>query len=1001
MTTPRLVVSLLICSFAIASARGQTPDAKGIEFFEKKIRPVLAEHCYRCHSEDAAKNKKLKGQLFVDTRAGLLKGGEGGPSVVAGKPNEGLMMKALRHDEIKMPPAGKLPAEVVADFEKWIAMGAPDPREGTGKTAKREIDVEAGKKFWAFQPLAKPMPPEIKSPWTRTPIDRFILAKLEEKKLRPNDLASREKLLRRVSYDLVGLPPSLEERDAFLNDKSPDAYEKLIDRLLQSPQYGERWSRHWLDIVRYAESGGYEFDGDRPGAYHYRDWVIRALNDDMPYDQFVRLQLAGDKLKPGDYDAVSATGFLVAGPFPGQTTAKTEERIRYDHLDDMLSTIGSSMLGLTLGCVRCHEHKYDPIPQMDYYKLLATLGATTFTTAKVDPQPEIYRKAKEQFDREHAELTAASDRYVRDEFPKRFAAWKQAELAKAASPWQIADLVSAAGKAALEIQADGSVIAKGKADKNDTYTFVFHTAQKDLKLLRLDALAEATLPGKGPGLDKDGSFVLTNVSVSAAPLDAKSKGKPGPVKLKALQATFEKPGSPLADAVDATKKTGWSIVGQTGKDQSALFEFEKPVGFEGGTTFTVVLKFEGNFGIGRTRLAFATAPAKLDSPAALQNREEIRLTLEANKGEIADANRSQVFRWFRNLDADGRKLQKAIDDHAKVPPQPKLIDVFAAGPRNNDIFFLIRGEVDRKQGKVAPGMIQVLARAPQGEAKWVGTAEKKPAPIEPRVALAEWMTDVDQGAGHLLARVAVNRLWKHHFGRGLVGTPNDFGAQGERPSHPELLDWLSSEFIKGGWKLKPLHKLMLTSAAYMQDTASDPERLKIDPENRLVWRRETRRLEGEAIRDALLFVSATLDPKLYGTSTLDENTPRRSIYLTVKRSRLIPFLQMFDAPEPIQSIGDRSTTTVPSQALAMMNSPFVRSRAEKLAQRIKPAMNEPAEAIAAKAYRLTLSREPTPPETQRAKAFLEAAGSTPQARDAAIAELCHVLVCLNEFIYID
>ena len=990
---------------AIAStARGQTPDAKGIEFFEKKIRPVLVEQCYRCHSEDAAKNKKLKGGLFVDTKAGLLKGGDEGPSLVPGKPKEGLLMKALRHDKLEMPPAGKLSAEIIGDFEKWIAMGAPDPREGIIKSAKREIDVEEGRKFWSFQPLAKIETPAVKNgAWVRSPLDQFILAKLEAKQLKPNGAASREKLLRRAYFDLIGLPPTLEERDAFLNDASPDAYAKLIDRLLRSPHYGERWARHWLDVVRYAESGGYEFDGDRPGAYHYRDWVIRALNDDMPYDQFVRLQLAGDKLKPNDYDALSATGFLVAGPFPGQITAKTEERIRYDHLDDMLSTIGSSMLGLTLGCVRCHEHKYDPIPQMDYYKLLSAIGKTNFANVKVDPQPEIFRKAKEQYDREHADIVAAYDRYTNDQFASRFDAWVKSELKKPAASWQVADLVSGAGKTPWERQADGSFLAKGKAEPNDTFTFVFHTLQKDVKNLRLEALIDPSLPMKGPGLGKDGAFVLTNIAVTAAPLDAKSKAKSAAIKLKAVQATFEKPGNPLADAVDATKKTGWSIAGQVGKNHAALFDFGTAVGFDGGTSFTVVMKFEGNqFGIGRPRLAFASTPTKLDAAAELQNRRELQVLLDASKGSLNDANRTDAIRWFRTLEPEMAKLHKAIDEHAKQAPQPKLIDVFAAGPRNNDIFFLVRGEVDRKQGKVNPGVLQVLARTPMGEAKWVGKSDPKmPTTVEPRVALADWMTDVDQGAGQLLARVIVNRVWKHHFGRGLVATTNDFGAQGERPTHPELLDWLAGEFINGGWKLKPLHRLIMASAAYQQDTASDAERWNIDPENRLVWRRETRRLEGEAIRDALLHVGGSLDPKLFGPGTLEEKTPRRSIYLTVKRSRLIPFLQMYDAPEAIHSIGDRSTTTVPSQALAMMNSPFVRGQAEKLAARLKGFANQPVDAVAAKAYRLTLSREPTPMELQRAKAFLDGAGSTPQARDAAMAELCHLLVCLNEFIYVD
>jgi hypothetical protein len=999
----RLIAFALLLTSA-AATYAQTPDAKGIEFFEQKIRPVLVEHCYRCHSEDAAKNKKLKAGLFVDSRAGLLKGGEEGPSVVPGKPKEGLLMNALRHEKLQMPPANKLSAEIIADFEKWIAMGAPDPRDGAVKSAKREIDVEEGRKFWSFQPLAKTAPPTVmNSEWARTPIDRFILAKLEAKDLRPNAMASREKLLRRAYFDLIGLPPTPEERESFLNDASPDAYSKLIQRLLQSPQYGERWARHWLDVVRYAESGGYEFDGDRPGAFHYRDWVIRALNDDMPYDQFVRMQLAGDKLKPGDYDAIAATGFLVAGPFPGQITAKTEERIRYDHLDDMLSTIGSSMLGLTLGCVRCHEHKYDPIPQMDYYKLLAAIGKTTFTNVKVDPKPEIYRKAKEQYDREHADLQAVLDRFAKGQFPGQLQAWAKAEAKDSAPSWQIADLVSFAAKTPLERQTDGSVLAKGAAQANDTFTFVFHTHQKDVKHLRLEAIADASLPMKGPGLSKDGSFVLTSLAVNAAPLNPASKAKPASVKLKAVQATYEKQGNPLADAVDAAKKTGWSIAGKVGVSHAARFEFDSPVGFEGGTAFTVVLKFEGNnFAIGRPRLAFASAPAAIDAVAEMQNARELRMLLEASKGTLTDANRFEALRWFRNLNPELAKLHKAVEDHAKKTPQPALIDVFAAGPRNNDIHFLVRGEVDRKQGKVNPGIIQVLARTPAGESKWLGKSEAKvPPSIEPRIALADWMTDVEEGAGHLLARVIVNRVWKHHFGRGLVATPNDFGAQGERPSHPELLDWLASEFIRGGWKLKPLHSLIMTSAAYTQDTASDAERLKIDPENRLLWRRETRRLEAEAIRDALLHVGGTLDSKIGGTGSLDDKTPRRSIYLTVKRSRLIPFLQMFDAPEPIQSIGDRSTTTVPSQALAMMNSPFVRGQAEKLAARLKSPSPESAEATAAKAYRVVLSREPTPMELQRAKAFLEAASSTPQSRDAALAELCHVLVCLNEFIYVD
>ena len=411
----RTATLMLVLSLAIAPStvvRGQTPDAKGIEFFETKIRPVLVEQCYKCHSAESAKAKKLRGGLLLDTRAGLLKGGESGPAIVPGNAKTGHLLEALRYEgDVKMPPTKKLPAETIADFAKWIEMGAPDPRDGDAKiVAAKTVDIEKGKKFWSFRPLASPSMPEVKNPsWAKTPIDRFILAKLEAKGLTPNDPASGEKLIRRAYFDLWGLPPTPAQIDAFVKDPAPDAYAKLVDELLAGPAYGERWARHWLDAARFAESGGYEFDGFRPGAYHYRDWVIKALNRDMPYDEFVRLQLAGDVVRPGEYEAGSATGFLVAGPYPGQSTSKTAALIRYNHLDDMVSTIGSSLLGLTIGCARCHDHKYDPVPQQDYYRLVAVLGRIDSTTAKLDPQPEIYKKAKEHFDAAHGPLQAALD----------------------------------------------------------------------------------------------------------------------------------------------------------------------------------------------------------------------------------------------------------------------------------------------------------------------------------------------------------------------------------------------------------------------------------------------------------------------------------------------------------------------------------------------------------------------------------------------------------------
>jgi hypothetical protein len=998
---------MLASSMSVQTAE---PDSKaGIEFFEKKIRPVLVDQCYKCHS---AETKSPKGSLLLDTRDTLLKGGESGPAIVPGKPDQGLLIKALRHaDGLKMPPKGKLADAVVADFVKWVEMGAPDPRLGKATfTPKRIIDLEAGRKAWAFQPVSSVTLPVVQDQaWPRTPIDRFILARLEQKKLAPSQAVGREQLCRRAYYDLWGLPPTPEQLAAAVNDKSENWFEKVIDQLLASPRHGERWARHWLDVVRFAESGGYEFDGDRAGAHHYRDFVIQALNEDTPYDEFVRLQIAGDHIHPGDFRATTATGFLVAGPYPGQTTQHTLEIIRYDHLDDMISTLGTSMLGLSLGCARCHEHKFDPIPQEDYYRLIAALARTDSFATKLDPQPEVYRQAKIVFDQAHAPLLAARDKFDREELPARVRNWEQTQANQQVPTWLVLDLAST-GKTAFNRQDDGSQLATSPAAKTETYTLVARTHQRAITAIRLEALADPALPKSGPGRGPDGNFVLTQIGLTAAPLKDGAKAKPVPVKLRAAQATFEEKDRPLAAALTGDKKTGWSIGGAVGKNHAAVLEAEAPIGYDGGTVLTVTLKFEsGGFAIGRPRLSISTAPpsVKLDGPAARQNGREILTLLEANQGQLDDKNRAQVVHWFRTIDAQTHKVHDALEQHAKQEPQPNLSAVFvAASNRGRDVHFLIRGEVARKNGVAQPGFVQVLMNAPERERRWTtALSPKGPLPVEPRTALAQWLTDTEHGAGHLLARVIVNRLWQHHLGRGIVATPNDFGAQGEPATHPELLDFLAGELIRGGWRLKPIHKLIMTSAVYMQGNEATAAALKADPSNRLWGRRPPRRLEAEAIRDALLAVSGTLDATMYGPGTLDENVPRRSVYLTVKRSRLIPLLQMFDAPEAIQSIGGRQTTTVATQALAMMNSPFVRQRAEKFAQRVRPKSGEGLPQAVDDAYRIALARAPTGSERERMLAYLtqqiESHSKDPKALDLALTDFCQVLLCLNEFVYID
>ena len=1001
-----LVVLGLLCLQKAAGA--QSPDAKALAFFESRIRPVLVKECYQCHSAESARKKKLRGGLQLDTRAGIRKGGDTGPAVVPGNPKKSLLLSAIRHDGDvkKMPPRGKLSDKVIADFVKWIEMGAPDPRDGSVLPSKRHIDIAEGKRFWSFLPLVGTTPPNVKNTsWARNPIDRFILAGLEANNLAPSKPLSREKLLRRVTFDLTGLPPTPEEVDAFLNDHSQGAVERVVDRLLASERYGERWGRHWLDVARFAESGGYEFDGDRQGAYHYRDFVIKAFNQDMPFDEFVRLQLAGDEIKPKDFFATSATGFLVAGPYPGQTTAKTLEPIRYDHLDDMIATTGTAFLSMTLGCARCHEHKFDPIPQQDYYRLIATLARTDSTTRRMDPNPEAYRQAKAAFDSAHAPLVQALAKFEKETLPGRFAQWLAREKAKPAAWWTL-EPTDARGRAPLKKLEDGSYLATGRAEKNDSYTITAATSLTNITAVRLEVLRDDSLPNAGPGRSPGGNFTLTSFTVTATPSAATSKkgAKPIVVKFKPGKATFEQAGNTLAAALDGDPKTGWSVGGATGKNHAATFVAETPFGFEGGTTLSIVLKFEGAFAAGRVRLAITTGEAGLGGVARPQSGGEILTLVAAQGGKLEGKNRAAIVRWFRKVDAVTEQAFATVERSQAKQPKPPLLPVFSAtSGRGGDVHYLIRGETERKNGVAAPGFVQVLANA--DESRWLRiSADSKAGAKSPRIALADWMTDSQHGAGHLLARVIVNRLWQHHFGKGIVRTPNDFGAQGEPPTHPGLLDYLAAELIKGGWKLKPIHRLILVSAAYQQGNDASEVAVRTDPQNRLWWHVPPRRLEAEAVRDSLLRAGGSLDLKMFGPGTLDENSPRRSVYLTIKRSRLLPILQAFDAPEPIQSVGERQATTATTQALMMMNSRLVRQQAEKLARAVLPASITEVPQSIEKAYRIVLGRRPTDGERQRMAAFIIRGSNESKGLkglETATADFCQVLLCLNEFLYVD
>jgi mono/diheme cytochrome c family protein len=1019
---------------------------RGLVTFTQHVRPVLVKSCLGCHGEE-----KTKGGLDLATREDLLKGGTEGAAIMPFSAKDSRLLKLLRHaEEPHMPSkADKLSPEVIVRLEAWIDDGAPyDAPLIAGKLAKDKSKVtEEDRKWWAFQPLLKtsvqssvfsvqsgPRSPNAKLNTEHlSPIDRFLLAKAAPRTFAP--IADKRTLIRRAHLDLHGIPPTPEAVDDFIKDTSPDAWTKLIASLLDSPRYGERWARHWLDVARFAESSGFEHDYDRPGAFHFRDFVIKALNSDMPFDQFLRWQLAGDEFEPGNPLALSATGFLGAGVFPTQITANEVERTRYDAMDDMLSTTGSAFLGLTIGCARCHDHKYDPLPTEDYYRMLATFTTTVRSVVDLEMEPEKSRDAKAKWQAEAAPLAAELKRHEAA-LATKFDAWLASGAAMpTGGVWNVVELASTKSKAGTTFKKldDLSYLAEGANGASDEYTFTFTTQQRRLTGLRLEALAHASMTKSGPGRADNGNFALSKIIVGAAP---KGSAEAKPVAIAKAVADFEqnKASLSIASSLDNDPKSGWAVDPQFGKDHAAVFTFAEPVDFEGGATFTVRLQFEvnGKHNIGRPRLALmADAEPTLkgeDLPAKVA--EVLRNAKQPDfAAKLSTAERETLLAWWLRKDAGWRDRQAKVTAHASREPGTKTqVLVCAEGNKplrmhtqGADFFeqthFLRRGSTDQKLGVAPQGFLQVLTRAADADKRWQWQPTAGAKFSGRRRSLANWLTDVDSGAGALVARVAVNRLWQHHFGRGLVVTPDDFGRTGALPSHPELLDWLAGELIKGGWMLKPIHRLIMESEAYRAGSVQSAKvaagrsektpSVNTDSLNTEHFlHRQPRRLEGEALRDAMLAVSGQLDTTMFGPGTKDERSKRRSIYFTMKRSQLIGSMVVFDQPEPLVSQGARPTTTVAPQALLLMNGPQVREWAEAFARRVEsdaPGTETPAKVN--RAYLLALSRPATAKEQGSAATFLASqtasyeAEKKPNARQLALADFCQVLFGLNEFAY--
>jgi hypothetical protein len=917
---------------------GADPD--GLAFFERKIRPVLIKECYSCHSSEA---KKIKGGLRLDSRAGVLGGGDSGPAVVPGKPSESRLIDALRYDGIEMPPRSRLPDEVVADFVRWVQLGAPDPRDGDVKPTRGGIDIEAGRRAWAYQPPRRHEPPALADAnWPRTDLDRFLLASLESRGLHPVGDADRATLLRRLHYDLTGLPPTPEEVASFVEDKAPEAYETRVDRLLASPRFGERWGRHWLDVSRFGESltlRGFVFKE----AWRYRDYVIDAFNADMPYDQFLREQVAGDLLPASTLDdrrrQLVATTFLTLGNT--NLEEQDKKQLVMDVVDEQLDTIGKAILGQTIGCARCHDHKFDPIPTRDYYALAGILRNTkTLEHANVSkwlekPLPD--PPDREALIRLHEAKVAALEARIKEERGQVLAAGKSPSLGR--GPIDVGSL-------------PGIVVDDSKARKvGDWKESRFVTPYIGAGYVHDDSSGkgEKTLTFQ-PEIPEAGPF-----EVWLAYTSAPNRSKAVPVTI--LAADGEK--TVLVDMQAAPPIDG-------------RFVSLGPYRFERNGQGYVMISNEGTTGC-------VTADAVVFLPVEPGGRPT-----PANPGpDRAGSAQAKL----RKLEAE-LKLAKADG------PKRDLVMTIEEAAEIGDTRVHVRGSVHNLGDSAPRGFLSV---ATTGEVPAFSDRESG------RRELAAWLGGQ---ANPLTARVMVNRAWQWLFGAGIVRTTDNFGTTGEAPSHPDLLDDLAVRFAEEGWSVKSLVRRIVLSRTYRLATSDDPKAQAVDPENRLLWRMNRKRIDAESLRDTILSVSGQLRLEMGGRTfpsglAVDygfrhEDT-RRSVYSPVFRNALPEFFEVFDFADPSMVVGHRDASIVAPQALFLMNHPFVIDQARRAAHRLLAEVDLDDEGRVRRAYQLTLGRPPTPSECRIGLGFL----ARGQADEEAWASLFQALFSSIDFRFLN
>lgn len=925
---------------AVSIAHAAAPD------FDTRVAPILARHCLDCHA-----GTDPKGGLDLSRRQTAMRGGDGGEAIVPGKLDESLLWENVADGS--MPPKSKLSDAEKATLRDWIGGGATwgtDPIDAFQVTTERR----AGRDWWAFRPLSRPSI----GPGGNA-IDTFVLRELAKAGLKPATTTDRRVLIRRLSFDVLGLPPTPEDIETFVLDDRPDAYERLVDRYLASPQYGVRWARPWLDLARYGESNGFEFDEFRPTAWPYRDWVVNALNRDMPYDEFARKQIAGDVLHPDDAASIEATGFLVAGAYDtvgqGQLSIAMRKAVRQDELEDIVSTVGQTFLGLTVHCARCHDHKFDAITTKDYYSLSGYLKSSRHQHAFLDAPERIGGKA--------TELEAI-----------------KTEIAAKLGPSNVEPKT---------VKDDGSIVFE---DFNKlTYEGWFVTGE-----------------AFGSGPSRQGDFhIVDGTKIEPIPPGQAHTGRTSnrlQGTLRSRLFTIDHPfihyladgsGGRINLVIDGFEKIRSPIYGglvlDVNTSRSAAKWETMDVSMWRGHRAYIELADGGtvDYTGGVTRYMPGNGYLAVD---------EIRFSDRSTPPAISETSGSKLLP--RQAPSVGPLLAQYAKIESKIPT-PTIGLAITDGSAEDDRVH-IRGS-SRTLGEPAPRrFVEVLG----------GTKGSTPASGSGRLDLARRVVDP---TNPLTSRVLVNRLWKHHFGEGLVRSTDDFGAMGQTPSNPDLLDRLAADFIKGGWSIKRMHRLMVLSHAYQMSSAAEPEADRVDPTNRLVHRMNVRRLEAEAIRDAMLAVSGRLDLTLFGPSVPTHLTPfmegrgrpsqsgpldgngRRSLYLNVRRNFLSPFLLAFDFPTPASCMGRRNVSNVPAQALTLLNDPFVLERSKLWASRTiasKATRDERLDSL----YRTAFGRAPTDRERQDASTFLGA--ESPGQEVQAWTDLCHVLMNTKEFIFI-